>query len=211
MKGQFRVIPQLHLGIRFRSRTEARWAQFFDDQDIPFIYEPVGIGDGDSGYLVDFQLTAANRPTFFEVKPHKPTREEQRNLVNLAEAMRAHVFVACGPPSGTCEILKFYSDGTKKQWYFACEIGKPCGFLVESLYAEGHTLALRKTTGRPGRYGRGPQFALDAAGRYQFNDPLATRRVRASTSLLRSPLVQQMLREDQEKLEAMRKAVGDDS
>lgn len=213
MKGQFRVIPQMHLGIRFRSRTEARWAQFFNHQNIPFVYEPEGIGDGHTGYLVDFQLTGAKRPTYFEVKPHKPTPKEHKKLVNLARVMKAHVFVAHGPPSGICEVRKVYSDGTTRQWYFAYEHASTCGYLVECLYTCGHALALRDGARSPGIYGRGPETELEAAGNYQFNDPLAVRRVRASTSLLRSKIVQEAIEREVmtiEQLQARRKVVGRD-
>jgi hypothetical protein len=213
MKGQFKVIPQMHLGIRFRSRTEARWAEFFDSQRIPFVYEPDGIGDGHTGYLVDFQLTGAKRPTYFEVKPHKPTPREYQNLVNLARTMKAHVFVAHGPPSGTVQIEKVYSNGESKQWYFAYEHEGTCGYIVDCLYACTHSLALRDTKNPAGMYGIGPASELDKAGSYQFSDPLAARRVRPSAALLRSRIVRESIEREVvsiEKLYAERKVVGRD-
>jgi hypothetical protein len=213
MRGQFKVIPQMHLGIRFRSRTEARWAEFFNNQRIPFVYEPDGIGDGHTGYLVDFELTGAKRRTFLEVKPHKPTPFEYQKLVDLARTMKAHVFVAHGPPSATCEIQKVFSNGTSNQWFFAYEHDSTAGYLVECLFTCGHAIALRKTTGAPGMYGRGPEGELDAAGRYQFSDPLAIRRVRPSPALLRSRLVRESIEREVvsiEKSYAERKVVGRD-
>lgn len=211
MKGQFRVIPQMHLGIRFRSRTEARWAQFFYDQRIPFVYEPEGIGNGRAGYLVDFQLTGAKRPTYFEVKPHRPTGSEYKKLVNLARTLQAHVFVAHGPPSSICHVEKVFSSGEMSEWYFAYEHESTCGYLVDCLYACAHSLALRDVKNPAGMYGIGPASELDRAGSYQFSDPLACKRVRASEALLRTRLVIEAREERQVVMRRpQRKVVGID-
>jgi hypothetical protein len=207
------VIPQMHLGIRFRSTTEARWAQFFHDQKIPFSYEPDAVGNGREGYSPDFQFTGADRLVFFEVKPTAPTRQEYDKLIGLAKSRRAHVFVSHGPPSGMCCIEKVYSDGTKSQWFFAYEHERTCGYLVECLYSCGHAIALRKTDNSPGIYGRGPETELDAAGNYQFDDPLAPRRVKASPQL-RRVIARQLAQEREvlsvDRVQSERKVVGRD-
>ena len=178
--GHMKVIPQEHLGIRFRSRTEARWAQFFRDQKIPFVYEPDGIGNGRSGYLVDFQLVGAKRPTYFEVKPGAPSPWEYEKLVALAKTMSAHVFVAHGPPSGDCYIEKVFSSGFKERWHFAYEHDATCGYLVQCLYQGGHQLALRTVKAPAGIYAIGPYTELQSAGSFQFDDPIAKRAGRGS-------------------------------
>ncbi len=43
-------IPTLYKGTMFRSRTEARWAAFFDLANIPWQYEPIDL----QGYIPDF-------------------------------------------------------------------------------------------------------------------------------------------------------------
>lgn len=55
-------------GIEYRSRTEARWAVFFDALGIHFAYEPQSfrLSTG-SNYLPDFYLTHFS--AWFEVKP----------------------------------------------------------------------------------------------------------------------------------------------
>lgn len=60
-------IETVHADCRFRSRLEARWAVFFDNMDIPWLYEPEGfqLSDG-SMYLPDFYLPDCS--TWVEVK-----------------------------------------------------------------------------------------------------------------------------------------------
>lgn len=51
----------------FRSRAEARWALFFDELNIKYIYEPEGFTFSDgTRYLPDFYLPESD--SFFEVK-----------------------------------------------------------------------------------------------------------------------------------------------
>lgn len=63
------------LGYRFRSRTEARWAIFFDAGHIRYEYEPEGIKDGDIMYLPDFYLPDFD--LYVEVKPERPGALEE--------------------------------------------------------------------------------------------------------------------------------------
>lgn len=55
-----KAIETIYKGYRFRSRLEARWAVFFDELDIKYLYEPQGyeknIGGGLYKYLPDFYL-----------------------------------------------------------------------------------------------------------------------------------------------------------
>lgn len=55
--GGIRNLPSWWRGVRFRSRTEARWAAFFDALGVRWEYEPEGfqLPDG-SRYLPDFWL-----------------------------------------------------------------------------------------------------------------------------------------------------------
>ena len=56
-------IPTLYRGVRFRSRTEARWAALFEALAWPWEYEPVDC----VGYLPDFVI-GWKRPLLVEVK-----------------------------------------------------------------------------------------------------------------------------------------------
>lgn len=62
-----RAIETYYGGMRFRSRLEARWAVFFDQLDIPFVYEPQGyVLSNGRPYLPDFYLPECR--TWVEVK-----------------------------------------------------------------------------------------------------------------------------------------------
>lgn len=65
--GNLKPIETVYNGYRFRSRLEARWAVFFGELGIEYIYEPEGFifPDG-THYLPDFYLPDMH--TFFEVK-----------------------------------------------------------------------------------------------------------------------------------------------
>ena len=76
-----KAIPTKYNGITFRSRTEARWAAFFDQLEIKYVYEPEGIEffDG-TKYLPDFYLE--DMDAYFECKsaPGKLTEEELHKI-----------------------------------------------------------------------------------------------------------------------------------
>jgi hypothetical protein len=59
-------IPTLYRGIRFRSRTEARWAVLFDELGWPWQFEPFDL----NGYVPDFVLRFEEGPLLVEVKGH---------------------------------------------------------------------------------------------------------------------------------------------
>src|SRR5690606_22003387 len=99
MRRRIEAIPTGFNGITYRSRAEAKWAWFFDKCRIPVQYEPEGFKTEAGWYLPDFQLMEAPRPTYFEVKPHRPTKREYDLMQALAKGAEAHVFVAHGAPS----------------------------------------------------------------------------------------------------------------
>lgn len=59
------AIPTLYQNVRFRSRTEARIAAFFDDLQWPWAYEPFDL----EGYIPDFILKFPHEELLVEVKP----------------------------------------------------------------------------------------------------------------------------------------------
>lgn len=75
MKTLLTPIPTEFKGITYRSRTEARWAVFFDALGAEFTYEPEGYQLGDVRYLsgraagLERALTAASNFTW------QPTRK----------------------------------------------------------------------------------------------------------------------------------------
>lgn len=62
-----KILPTVYNGVRFRSRTEARWAVYFDLERIAWEYEPEGYQLGAICYLPDFYLPQVRM--FAEVKP----------------------------------------------------------------------------------------------------------------------------------------------
>lgn len=70
-----KAIETSYKGYRFRSRTEARWAIFFDSAGISYQYEPEGFDLGEHGcYLPDFYIPSAN--AWVEIKGAEPTENE---------------------------------------------------------------------------------------------------------------------------------------
>jgi hypothetical protein len=86
---------------RYRSRTEARWATFFDALEIDFAYEPerIRLSSGES-YLPDFYLP--HFTAFFEVKADNDaivTAECARARRLAADRPGQRVWLAAGAPS----------------------------------------------------------------------------------------------------------------
>jgi hypothetical protein len=93
-------------GIRFRSRTEARWAVFFDIAGIRYEYEKEGYVLPSGPYLPDFWLPDLNM--WLEVKGIEPTPEEVEKCRELANATSAKlVLLAIGPPRAEEQIIPF--------------------------------------------------------------------------------------------------------
>lgn len=82
-------IPTEYKGITFRSRLEAQWADWFDDHDIKWEYEPEGYKlpwkNSTIKYLPDFFLPEMN--SFFEVKGVMEEFDKEK-LFALARAVR---------------------------------------------------------------------------------------------------------------------------
>lgn len=91
-----KVIETEYNGIRFRSRTEARWAVFLDIMGIPYLYEPEAFRLGDMSYLPDFFLPDLD--VYFEVKPSNPTDEETEKAHRLSDFTQKKVFIMRGTP-----------------------------------------------------------------------------------------------------------------
>ena len=160
------AIPTNYNGIKYRSRTEARWAVFLDKARIQFRYEPEGYQTDGGLYLPDFELAEATRRTFFEVKPGRPTTEEIDRMSGLAQGAEAHVFVALGAPVAGCVIWKVYSDGSHKQWYFARDKGFLVSFLVDLQSDQG--LPIRAGADVSQIHSSGAATELTFAQQYQF-------------------------------------------
>ena len=69
-------IETYYNGFHFRSRLEARWAVFFDNAGIEYVYEPQGFENkAGQKYLPDFYLP--EKDWYVEIKPPRDGAEEE--------------------------------------------------------------------------------------------------------------------------------------
>lgn len=104
--GNAKPIETVYKGYRFRSRLEARWAVFFDTLGIEWRYEPEGFDLDGVWYLPDFWLptvclrSGTMAGLWVEIKPQKPTNEEDDRCNRLCVATQKPVILMVGLPSG---------------------------------------------------------------------------------------------------------------
>lgn len=96
VKPRFRAIPTEYRGIRFRSRSEARWAVFFDSLSVPWCYEEEGyeLPDG-TLYLPDFYIPRWD--TTIEIKGAAEPDERIKCAV-LSDCLQRRVLLLEGFP-----------------------------------------------------------------------------------------------------------------
>ena len=94
-------IETRYQGIFFRSRTEARWAVFFDHLGIEWEYEKEGyelsIDGGRVWYLPDFWLPEFM--SFVEIKGDRPTNAELKKARAIRDDVGRAIFVFHGIPT----------------------------------------------------------------------------------------------------------------
>lgn len=104
-----RVIEPIYDGYRFRSRTEAKWAVFWNHIGLPFAYEKEGYDLGETCYLPDYFIPAFD--AFVEIKPDPPTAEEIRKCELLHLQSGKTVLLLHGQPwPGRYRALLFDRD-----------------------------------------------------------------------------------------------------
>ena len=137
METQIKALETLYSGTRFRSRTEARWAVFFDAMGLRWQYEPEGYDLGDGlWYLPDFFLPDLDM--FVEVKPPRlagtgwPSGDAFDKMHGLQRLFTGEyglvkIVMLCGAP-GFISMSGFYSEGNPYEGfivgdekYFWCE------------------------------------------------------------------------------------------
>ena len=95
------ILPTVYNGVKYRSRTEARWACFFVAAGINFTYEPEGFALDNGNYLPDFKLRAYNE-VYAEVKGNAFTEREKEKCRQLCEATKSYVVMLDGAPDFKC-------------------------------------------------------------------------------------------------------------
>jgi len=104
-----KAIETEYTGCRFRSRTEARHAAWFDALGIQWAYEPEGfdLGDGDR-YLPDFRLPDAG--WWVEVKGQPPTEDEFLKATKLMIGTGEPVVISWGFFDGWQDSVTIWKD-----------------------------------------------------------------------------------------------------
>jgi hypothetical protein len=93
-----KTIPTTYNGIKFRSRLEARWAVFFDELGIKYLYEYEGFElENKEWYLPDFYLPEYG--IYCEVKPSIIEVDENINTFNEFAKGRYWLLLLVGTPN----------------------------------------------------------------------------------------------------------------
>ena len=96
MEKQIKAIETEYKNYRFRSRSEARWAIYFDALGVKYRYELEGYEVGeDSGYLPDFYFP--DYDAYGEIKPDNFEKDPRHDKFVLESGKSLLLFV--GPPS----------------------------------------------------------------------------------------------------------------
>lgn len=165
-----RSIPQVHDGIRYRSRTEARWGEFWMLAGLAFEYEPEGFDIDGEWYVPDFRVG----PVLFEIKGVPPTEREVRVAGGVSRAASVPVVMAIGNPGAA--TLHAYGVGKTPTSCviveeFRCEAG---AWLAE--FADGGGWAIPLGPGLVNCAASGAEHPLlKVAGRLQFQAARAGR------------------------------------
>lgn len=165
-----KAIPQEHLGTIFRSRTEARWAEYFRLGAVKWSYEPEGYDFGPDRYVPDFLLPFSG--AFFEIKPDLPTERECRVASSVAVGCRTVVVIAAGNPSSTVELIGFGPNGQARQLYLSPDAETHSPWLcLDRGDHDQWAIPLSESCVRRYVLEDAIDMNLDEAGRLQFSPP----------------------------------------
>jgi hypothetical protein len=111
-------IPTTYDGYRFKSRTEARYAAFFNQLKVPYIYEREGYALPSGLYLPDFWLP--EQKVYIEVKGNDPTRLEEKLTEELSERLLIPVIIGVDLPSNNYSNLRcfLFSQNGSAGWSY---------------------------------------------------------------------------------------------
>lgn len=114
-------IETIYAGCRFRSRTEARWAVFFDALGWQWAFEPEGFELPHGRYLPDFRVSRPKDHFWFEVKPFVKSCPNDPRWADLAQLTQTRVLTAYG--------MHRRGDGCMEAWAHK-KINSHCGRLT---------------------------------------------------------------------------------
>lgn len=104
--GKLKAKPTEYNGYWFRSRTEARWAYFFDLIGADYRYELQGYELPHANYLPDFWLPT--HELYVEIKGYTPNKRELEKAALLTAASGNFVQMFIGDPYGAMELYDFH-------------------------------------------------------------------------------------------------------
>ena len=110
------AIETVYNGYRFRSRLEARWAVFFDELKIEYLYEPEGyVLHDDSKYLPDFFLGDIRGGMWLEIKPigFLEGKIAEKKLEMLCTVTDKPGMIVAGDPTVNVEFGSFSQSNDK--------------------------------------------------------------------------------------------------
>lgn len=126
---RIKAIPTKYCGVRFRSRTEAKYTALFNMFDEPWTYESEYFKLS-KNYLPDFYLPRLG--VWVEIKGKEPTKQEARLCAELSLVTKKDVLIAYGwpPPSNPFKPgLWLFSNGkfraTGLYWLYDSATQKP--------------------------------------------------------------------------------------
>lgn len=110
-----KAIPTYYNGNEYRSRTEARWAAFFESLGVPFVFEGVWFTTPEGGYLPDFMLwPTAKRECFIEIKGPEPIARDYARARSVEQTTGRKLRFLVGVLPTTAErsgvLSRHYSD-----------------------------------------------------------------------------------------------------
>lgn len=118
------ILPTIYRGIKYRSRTEARWARFFVAAEINFAYEPETFSLKCGKYLPDFKLNTYGG-IYVEVKGAAFTEQEKEKCRQLCELTKSIVVMLDGPPDFKCYNVFDWSEERDCNGAENCDIKNP--------------------------------------------------------------------------------------
>lgn len=137
MRKASRSIETVYNGVKFKSRTEARWAYLFDRLSVPWTYEPEGyeLPSGEK-YLPDFKIEVVRKAydhilekctCFVEIKPDRASPVVWKNSLletdypktaEFAKNSDLDVILIEGPPKHKTDCFPYFSANTWGQTKF---------------------------------------------------------------------------------------------
>ncbi len=121
---EVKAIETIYNGRRFRSRSEARWAVFFDLGKIRYEYESEGFTTGEICYLPDFYLPEYD--LYVEVKPKRPGAKEEliKPLECVAKGVINRLMILSNLPEYNKNAIWWYPFAYHDYSYQSCCLGR---------------------------------------------------------------------------------------